>query len=541
MAYNYLNKVGLNNLWGNIKAYITSKLSSYATKTENSLKANDADVVHIKTTESITGRKNFDTTNGYYGIVKRVTDYATGDTPTSNVYQAYPIVDKNNANLGILQYASRTTGVRDLSLYVYADNGSTVYGVQVNTNKEFKPIENNTYSLGSTSNKWANVYATNFTGDLVGTADKATADASGNTITSTYATKSENAHKANDADVVHTSGDETISGNKAFTANVINKITTYAVADTPSSNIYSQYRFLDKDNANLGYLQYASRPTGVRELSLFVHDKDSALHGIRITSDNYVIPIGITYCLGSPTNKWANVYATNFTGDLVGNATTATSATKAVQDASGNTITSTYATKSENALKANDADVVHLANTETITGLKYFTTDIYNKNKNTVVAETPTTNQYISYRFIDNNNDLLASLQYANRANGSRDLVFYLITADKSSLGVVLNSDKIFYPLSNNSYLLGSSKAYWKSCYATTINTSILNIPQNAIVLAFCSSAVNNGSTVAGTVLKVANGGTGGSFTATAETLTGTYRALNTVVANGVGMFVKIA
>ena len=35
MAYNYLNKVGLGNLWGNIKNYITSKLSSYATKTEN--------------------------------------------------------------------------------------------------------------------------------------------------------------------------------------------------------------------------------------------------------------------------------------------------------------------------------------------------------------------------------------------------------------------------------------------------------------------------------------------------------------------------
>ena len=76
--------------------------------------------------------------------------------------------------------------------------------------------------------------------------------------------------------------------------------------------------------------------------------------------------------------------------------------------------------------------------------------------------------------------------------------------------------------------------------YATTVNTSILDIPKNAIVLAFCSSAVNNGSTVAGTSLNVANGGTGGSFTATTEILTGTYRALNTVVANGIGMFVKI-
>ena len=74
-------------------------------------------------------------------------------------------------------------------------------------------------------------------------------------------------------------------------------------------------------------------------------------------------------------------------------------------------------------------------------------------------------------------------------------------------------------------------------CY---INGKAVNVDDN-LVLAFCSSAVNNGSSVAGTSLKVANGGTGGTFTATPETLTGTYRALNTVVANGVGMFVKIA
>src|SRR5574344_107497 len=157
----YYGGVVWNNVSGEPSTY-------YATKTENALKANDADVVHIKTTESITGRKNFDTTNGYYGIVKRVTDYATEDTPTTNVYQAYPIVDKNDANLGVLQYASRTTGVRDLSLYVYADNGSTVCGVQVNTNKQVVPNVNNSITLGSYTNKWANVYATTYYGNLVG-------------------------------------------------------------------------------------------------------------------------------------------------------------------------------------------------------------------------------------------------------------------------------------------------------------------------------------------------------------------------------------
>lgn len=54
--------------------------------------------------------------------------------------------------------------------------------------------KNNTYNLGSSSAKWANVYATNFNGALKGNADtasKATNDADGNPITSTYATKTE--------------------------------------------------------------------------------------------------------------------------------------------------------------------------------------------------------------------------------------------------------------------------------------------------------------------------------------------------------------
>ena len=52
------------------------------------------------------------------------------------------------------------------------------------------------------------------------TATKATQDAAGNTITTTYATKAENNTKANDKAVVHKSGDETIAGTKTFSDNV---------------------------------------------------------------------------------------------------------------------------------------------------------------------------------------------------------------------------------------------------------------------------------------------------------------------------------
>ena len=57
------------------------------------------------------------------------------------------------------------------------------------------PLINDSKTLGTASNKWANVYATTFTGNLIGNvtgnlsgiATKATGDADGNTITTTYA------------------------------------------------------------------------------------------------------------------------------------------------------------------------------------------------------------------------------------------------------------------------------------------------------------------------------------------------------------------
>ena len=48
------------------------------------------------------------------------------------------------------------------------------------------PTTNNSYNLGSSSYKWANVYATTFNGNLTGTATKATGDKNGDDITTTY-------------------------------------------------------------------------------------------------------------------------------------------------------------------------------------------------------------------------------------------------------------------------------------------------------------------------------------------------------------------
>ena len=70
------------------------------------------------------------------------------------------------------------------------------------------------------------------------------------------------------------------------------------------------------------------------------------------------------------------VTATSFKGKLEGNASTATTATKAVQDGTGAVIADTYATKSELGSKADDANVVHKSGAETIVGAKTFSGEV---------------------------------------------------------------------------------------------------------------------------------------------------------------------
>ena len=66
-------------------------------------------------------------------------------------------------------------------------------------------------------------------------ATKATQDAAGNTITTTYATKAENNTKANDSDVVHKSGDETIAGTKTFSSQIKGNISGSSTSCTGNS------------------------------------------------------------------------------------------------------------------------------------------------------------------------------------------------------------------------------------------------------------------------------------------------------------------
>ena len=81
------------------------------------------------------------------------------------------------AQLGIYNYGS--SGLRET--YMSRGSDDPIF-------RSITPNTNNTYSLGSSSNKWNTVYATTFNGNAL-TATKATQDGSGNIITSTYVKK----------------------------------------------------------------------------------------------------------------------------------------------------------------------------------------------------------------------------------------------------------------------------------------------------------------------------------------------------------------
>lgn len=120
-----------------------------------------SDCVHKTGNETISGIKTFND-----AIVQKKDGYISNDnidntiTPSSNLFTHFFFSDKNNIASAFIQYAQRTNGFNEINLFV-RDKDLNNYGVSLNTNNEFIPVLNNTYSLGSSSLKWAHIYGTN--------------------------------------------------------------------------------------------------------------------------------------------------------------------------------------------------------------------------------------------------------------------------------------------------------------------------------------------------------------------------------------------
>lgn len=141
--------------------------------------------------------------------------------------------------------------------------------------------------------------AKTFTSQIVGSIDKAEKDFAGNTITSTYATKSELASKATDSDVVHKNGDETINGNKIFSNGIFSAFVEFSWTKGANHGGFIDFHY------NGSAKDYTSRIIENTEGNLDINGcvvSDKAIY----CSDN-------KYDLGMSTNRFKDIYATNAT------------------------------------------------------------------------------------------------------------------------------------------------------------------------------------------------------------------------------------
>lgn len=137
--------------------------------------------------------------------------------------------------------------------------------------------------------------------------------------------------KANDSDVVHKSGNETISGVKTFSNDIrINKTSPflnvfsseYIKGQAPTSNIYSGVRFFDdidsgSENTITGGFEIEYNRDGYNRSYISSRNYAEGTHkfftvGLRVPNDNtrsidFLPSVNSIISLGTPTYKWKNV------------------------------------------------------------------------------------------------------------------------------------------------------------------------------------------------------------------------------------------
>lgn len=162
----------------------------------------------------------------------------------------------------------------------------------------------------------------------------------------------------------------------------------------------------------------------------------STRHLANISMNNSSLNFGAYDQTHSKWIWWATPAGVNtFNGNAV-------TATKATQDADGNVISSTY---------AKDADVVHLAGEETITGVKTFNAQMKMQYSTVTKGTIPTANRYMSYLWTDNAGTSMGGVQhYVTKTTGNTMTRIYTYKNDADSTSFA--SVAVNYPTSGDPY-----------------------------------------------------------------------------------------
>ena len=261
-----------------------------------------------------------------------------------------------------------------------------------------------------------------------------------------------------DANVVHTSGDETVAGVKTFSDNPVigsnnvnitvsnRQITANGSYSTPTGNSYSYIQL----KAMVNYTDSSPSIDATVGLSVQENAYSDGKNRAFNPSSNNIIDLGL------PEKRWANVYATNY-----------------------------Y--YGSNNVEFSDKFVTTDTN-QTISGAKTFSDNllIYNSDnsvdaprlniKTSKYVKGDTTNtDTMRINFLDASGNSVASI-YANKnTSGTQYLSFQVYTTDNNNANITStinyyiskNGDKYFFPYEDNQISLGSTVRRWKSVYAT--------------------------------------------------------------------------
>ena len=240
-----------------------------------------------------------------------------------------------------------------------------------------------------------------------------------------------------------------------------------------NSNTYVNPDNLQLSNADISYMSLADY---VKQSSLYYNRANSV---ITATSNTVIEPSSNNaISLGTSTNKFSNIYATTFNGDLSGNAssattatnadhaisadsaTTADSATKATQDGNGNTISSYYCT---------------LSTEQTISGKKIFNGGnvdfvLGDNTRNISFRYSPT---YQSWTWITCYNSVSSNYITLHFTNNNTDVIQLTHTCTSESVnGIQKVKSLVTKPSVDNVWQLGSSDLRLKKLYISDIGDS---------------------------------------------------------------------
>lgn len=214
----------------------------------------------------------------------------------------------------------------------------------------------------------------------------------------------------------------------------------------------------------------------VKQASLYYNRANGV---ITATSDTVIEPSSnYNISLGTSTNKFSNIYATTFNGDLVGNAssattatnadhaisadsaTTADSATKATQDGNGNTISSYYCT---------------LSTEQTISGKKIFNGGnvdfvLGDNNRNISFRYSP---DYESWTSITCYNSISSNYITLHFTNNNTDVIQLTHTCTSESVNNIQKvKSLVTKPSVDNVWQLGASDKRLNKLYISDIGDS---------------------------------------------------------------------